>query len=105
MSDSEFLELIEHTLRRVENALEDSSADVEPARSGNVLSLEFEDGTKVVINSQIALHELWVAARAGGFHYRYDGAAWRNTRDGSEFFQVLSELVSSHAGTPIIIGP
>ena len=47
------------------------------------------------------MHELWLAAKSGGFHYRYVDGAWRNTRDGSEFFAALSQYASEQAGEPV----
>jgi len=103
MSESEFLELVDRTLEQIETAVEASGSDIEPSRSGSVLALEFDDGSKIIINSQAAMHELWVAAKAGGFHYRHDGTSWRNTRDDSELFAALSRLASHQAGAPVLL--
>jgi CyaY protein len=106
MTESEFLALAEQTLgtieRAIERAADDADADIECSRSGNVLDIEFGNReSKIIVNSQAAMHEIWVAARAGGFHYRYDGAKWINTRDGSELFDALSQLATSQAGTEL----
>lgn len=103
MSESEFLELAEATLDAIEagieQAIEDSDLDIECSRSGNVLDIEFVDGgTHIIVNSQAAMQEMWVAAKSGGFHYRRENGQWRNTRDGSELFAALSEMASAQAG-------
>jgi CyaY protein len=104
MTDSEFEALSDAALARVELALEASGIDVDVQQKGTgVLELEFEDGSKMVLNRQGAARELWVAARSGGFHFRHDGKAWRDTRDGSEFFAALSRLVSAQSGSPVIL--
>ena len=108
MTESEFLQLADSTLTAIEAALEqatdDSDLDVECSRSGNVLEIEFIDnGSKIIVNSQAAMQEMWVAAKAGGFHYRHDGLSWRNTRDGSELFQVLSELSTAQGGRSVTL--
>jgi CyaY protein len=73
--------------------------DVECKRNGNVLEIEFIDnGSKIIVNSQAPLQEMWVAARSGGFHYKRVGDEWRNTRDDSEFFAALVGVASSRAG-------
>ena len=97
MTETEFLTLADTCLRQVEEmfeqAFENDELDVECSRSGNVLNIEFvNNGSKIIVNSQAPMQEMWLAARAGGFHYRYDGQHWRNTRDGSEFFATLSAL-------------
>jgi CyaY protein len=106
MTESEFLLLAERILAAIEGAFERAAEhadiDVECSRSGNVLDIEFIDnGSKIIVNSQTPMQEIWVAARSGGFHYRYDGEYWRNTRDGSELFATLSQLASAQGGTSV----
>jgi len=109
MSESEFLALAEATLTQIEAALDrlndEDVLDVECSRSGNVLEIEFIDnGTKIIVNSQAPMREMWVAARSGGFHYKRVGDEWRNTRDDSEFFASLSAYATQQAGVPIELG-
>ena len=108
MSESEFLALAEATLTDIEAALDrlndEDVLDVECSRSGNVLEIEFIDnGTKIIVNSQAPMREMWVAARSGGFHYKRVGDEWINTRDGSELFAALSSMASEQAGAPVIL--
>jgi len=103
MTESEFLSLAEQTLDVIESALEraseDSDLDVECSRSGNVLEIEFiENGSKIIVNSQTPMREIWVAARSGGFHYKKEEGRWLNTRDKSELFSSLSKMVSEQGG-------
>jgi len=104
MTDSEFEQLAARTLERVEQALEASGvdADVQNA-SGGVLEIEFANGSKMVINRHAAAREIWVAAKSGGFHYRWDGAVWRDTRDSVELFAALSRIVSSQSGQGVVL--
>jgi CyaY protein len=108
MSETEFLDLAQSTLDAIESALDrlndEDVIDVECKRSGNVLEIEFIDnGSKIIVNSQAPLQEMWVAARAGGYHYKRVGAEWRNTRDDSELFASLSQLASSQGGATVTI--
>ncbi|SFM71832.1 iron donor protein CyaY [Rugamonas rubra] len=108
MGESEFLAQAEATLSAIEAALDrlndQELLDVECSRSGNVLEIEFIDnGSKIIVNSQAAMQELWVAARSGGFHYKQQGGLWCNTRDGSELFATLSGLVSAQAGATVVL--
>jgi CyaY protein len=51
---------------------------------------------------QPPLHELWLAARSGGFHFRYGGEdRWLDTRSGEDFFAVLSTCLSEQTGQPL----
>ena len=106
MSENEFLDLAETTLDKIEAALDrlndEDLLDVECKRSGNVLEIEFiYNGSKIIVNSQAPMQELWVAAKSGGFHYKHEGGKWVNTRDASELFGALSRLVSEQAGTTV----
>jgi CyaY protein len=106
MDETEFAAAAERTLERIEAALAASGVDADVARKdGGVLEIEFADGSRMVLNRQAAMRELWVAARSGGFHFRWDGAAWRDTRDGAELFSALSKLVSAHAGQLVLLRP
>jgi CyaY protein len=101
MNETEFAAAAERTLAQVEAALEACGADIETTRAGNVLTLELADGSKVVVNSQAPMRQIWVAARGGGFHYEWRDGAWRDTRDGSELFAALSRLLSHQGGEAV----
>jgi CyaY protein len=108
MSETEFLDLAQSTLDTIETALDRLNdadvVDVECKRSGNVLEIEFIDNrSKIIVNSQAPLQEMWVAARSGGFHYKRVDGEWRNTRDGSELFAALSQLASAQGGAQLTI--
>jgi len=102
MNESEFNALADAALARIEAGLEASEADVDfEMASAGVLEIEFADGGKIIVNRHAAAREMWVAAKSGGFHYRWDGAAWRDARDGSELLAALSKLVSAQAGQAV----
>ena len=102
LSDFEYHRLTAETLARVESTidrwLQDDVIDIDTQRTGGLLELSFPGGSKIVINTQPPLHEIWLAARAGGYHFKRAGDAWRDTRDGREFFDRLSEEASAQAG-------
>jgi len=107
MTETEFLALVDQVLDSIESQADDWAAsqdvDIETSRSGNVLTLVFEDGTHVVVNSQAAMQEIWLAARSGGFHYRYDGQHWNDTRGGPPLPEALSQICSEAAGVPVAV--
>ncbi len=104
VSESEFEALAAPVLERVEAALEASGLDLDlELKPGGVLEIEFADGSKIIVNRHLAAREIWVAARAGGFHFRWDGQAWRDTREGTELFAALSKLVSAQSGRPVLL--
>ncbi|HEX6690228.1 MAG TPA: iron donor protein CyaY [Burkholderiales bacterium] len=106
MNDAEFDRLTNAALQEIERRLEACGADLDfELKEGGVLEVEFADGSKVIVNRHGAAREIWVAARSGGFHFRWDGAAWRDTRDGSELFAALSRVASEQAGEPVRLAP
>lgn len=106
MTESEFLVVAEAVLddieSRLEQAADQADVDLECSRSGNVLEIEFIDnGSKIIVNTQAPMQEIWVAARSGGFHYRLKDQQWHDTRNGSELFTALAALASAQAGQPL----
>jgi CyaY protein len=102
MNDSEFNTLADAALVRIETGLDACDADLDFAMiAAGVLEIEFADRSKIIVNRHDAAKELWVAARAGGFHFRWDGSNWRDTRDGGELIAALSQLVSAQCGSAV----
>ena len=94
MNDSEFNTLADAALSRIEAGLDACGADLDFAMiAAGVLEIELADRSKIIVNRHDAAKELWVAARAGGFHFRWDGNDWRDTRDGGELIAALSRLI------------
>jgi iron-sulfur cluster assembly protein CyaY len=98
MTESEFNELADTVFERIEQGIDASGADIECSLNGPVLELEFEDGSKIVINRHGPNREIWLAARSGGFHYANENGQWSSRRDGSELFAKLGELVKMGCG-------
>jgi CyaY protein len=110
MTDSEFERLATDTLAGIEAAVEAcadaAGLDIDlQMKPGGILELGFEDGSKMILNRQAPTRELWVAARSGGFHYRYSDGRWVDTRDGGELYAALSRMVGAQGGVPVILTP
>lgn len=103
MNDSEFIRLTDTVFARIQQGLEEAGLDFELPADG-ILEIEFDDGGKIVINRHNAAREIWVAARSGGFHFRHDGSAWRDTRDNTELFDRLATLVAAQGGGSVNFG-
>ncbi len=102
MTDTEYLDRAEALLRAVEQACDrindETEADIDNQRVGGMITLTFANRSQIVINLQKPLHEVWLAARCGGFHYQWDGQAWMDTKGQGEFFSCLSRFASEQAG-------
>lgn len=102
LSDSEYQALTQALLSGIEAQtdrwLQEDVIDIDSHRTGGLLELSFPDGSKIIVNTQPPLQEVWLAARAGGFHYRWVAGHWCDTRDGSEFLATLSAHASVQGG-------
>ena len=108
MTDNEFLDVAEHALQTIESDCDrinaQSDADIDNQRAGGMVTLTFADRSQIVVNMQKPLRELWLASRAGGHHYRWDGAHWMDTKGAGELFERLSQAATDHAGMPLQFG-
>ena len=106
MDERDFDRLATQALQGLERALEASAVDADfELKEGGIVQIEFDDGSKIIVNRHGAAREIWVAARDGGFHFRWDGTAWRDTRERTELFAALSRLVSAQAGKSVVLQP
>jgi CyaY protein len=105
MTESEYNERIREFFDRLEQSLDDCAADIEWDKPNEaMIELTFANGSKMVINRQAAMQEIWVAAKAGGFHFAWSEGAWRDTRDGTELFAALSRHASEQSGEAVRLG-
>jgi CyaY protein len=102
MTDLEYLDRAETALKAVEEACDrindETDADIDNQRTGGMITLTFSSGSQIIINLQKPLQEIWMAARAGGFHYKFNTGRWLDTKDSSEFFAALSRCASQQSG-------
>jgi len=101
MNDSQFHTLVDQQLEQIEEAVEHSGADIDFETNGGVLTLEFADRSKIIINRQEPLHQLWVATRFGGFHFDYRGGKWIDDRSGDELMAFLADALSRQSGEQV----
>ena len=105
MTELEYLDLAEAALQAVEMACDrindDTDADIDNQRTGGIVTLTFDNRSQIIINLQKPLQEIWMAARAGGFHYKCVNGQWLDTKGAGEFFADLSRYASEQAGQPL----
>ena len=97
MTESEFHGAVDAVLARIESSLENEEGLDVDLESG-ILTVTCEDGSRVIVNRQTPNREIWVAARSGGFHFRFRDGEWRDTRSGDELFASLARVIGAQAG-------
>ena len=102
MTDPEYMDRAEAALAAIERGCDRindaTDADIDNQRVGGMITITCRNGSQLIINLQKPLHEIWLAARSGGYHYRHDGQAWVDTKTGAEFFAQLSREATAQAG-------
>jgi len=108
MNESEFVDLAEETIEAIQETIEESSADIDYDEINGVLTLEFENGSQIIFSKQTPAKQLWMAAKAGGFHFDYDEANQQwvcDSGDKESLYSMLNRLASEQAGESIVIFP
>lgn len=93
--------MLDHVEAKIDAWLDADVIDIDSHRSGGLLELSLAGGSKIILNTQAPLQELWMAARAGGFHFRYVDGRWLDTKTGAEFLAELAAHVSAQGGQPL----
>ncbi len=101
MNDVEYDELTDAVLLAVEEAIERLDLDLDFESNGGLLSISFPDKSKIIINKQPPLQQLWVATKFNGHHFEWQNGQWIDNRSGTEFWQLVSTAVSKQAGVAV----
>ncbi|MCW8922517.1 MAG: iron donor protein CyaY [Gammaproteobacteria bacterium] len=106
MNESEFIDLADETIEAIQDALDECDADIDYDEINGVLTLEFENGSQIIFSNQAPAKQLWMAAKAGGFHFDYDEASQRwlcDSGDNEDLHAMLNRLSSEQAGESVVI--
>ena len=106
MNESEFIDLAEETIEAIQDAIEESGADIDYDEINGVLTLEFENDSQIIFSKQTPAKQLWMAAKAGGFHFDYDAANQQwvcDSGDKESLYSMLNRLASEQAGESVVI--
>jgi CyaY protein len=105
MDEREFNAHADAMLTRIEEALEGNGIDLDfEIKQGGVIEVEFDNGSKIIVNRHTAAREIWIAAKSGGYHFKMDATdqrRWLGTRDGIELIAALSRCISEQAGVTV----
>ncbi|POD90326.1 iron donor protein CyaY [Pectobacterium odoriferum] len=103
MNDSEFHQLADELMLQLEETLDrfEGDADIDYEINGGVMTLSFENGSKIVINRQEPLHQIWLATKTGGYHFNLQAEHWICDRSGEDFITLLSSACSAQAGETV----
>lgn len=105
MDAGEFNQKVDDTLANIEDALDNCDAELDWDAAGGILTIECENGSQVIINRQAPTQQIWVAARAGGFHFDYhaEDDCWKQGE--LELFTFLNTALTEQTGEPVTLAP
>ena len=101
MNETEFHQLVDIQMQNIEEAIDESEADIDYEVTGNVMTLEFENRSQIIINRQEPMKEIWLASKSGGFHFKLIDDKWTCSKTGMELFEMVKEECMKHAGEAI----
>lgn len=101
MNETEFHQRVDSQLQIIEQAIDDSGADIDYETTGNVMTLEFEDRSQIIINRQEPMKEIWLASKSGGFHFQWQDEQWLCSKTGMELISMVKQECEKHAGEEI----
>ncbi len=102
MNDALFDELAESLFAAIEDAVDAHDWPLDYENSGSVLTIDCEDSnTQVIVSRQVAKHQIWVAAKSGGFHLDRQGDDWVCSTTGETFVELLSRVCSEQSVKPL----
>ena len=105
IEESAFIALTDRVLETIGTALDAAGSDLDWSENDGVLTIECADGSRVIVNRHLPNRELWVAAKSGGFHFRAEGGAWRDTKSGEELATALERLLRSQGDAIVRLPP
>src|SRR6187551_1333561 len=95
MTEAEFLARYKQTLAAIEETVEtavQADVDIDYESGNDMLTLMFSNGSVAIISRQSAIHQLWLAARSGGFHFEFNDKDWICTLNGRSLQDMLKDI-------------
>jgi CyaY protein len=103
MNESQYHQMVDDLLIDIEEMLDNCEVDIDYESASSILTMIFLDGSKIILNKQPPLLQLWVATKFNGHHFNYQNGLWIDERTGVEFWSFLNDAASKQAGQPLIL--
>ena len=101
LTESEFNDKMDDTIIAIEEALDELDIDIDYEAGGGILTITCENGSKVIINRQTPLKQLWLAAKDGGYHLDWNDGEWQTDKDQETLETLLNRVLSAQSGEAI----
>lgn len=103
MTDNEYHQRVDAILLALEESIDTiEQVDLDYESSGSILTIDFPNQTKLILNKQAPNQQIWLATKYDGHHFDWTGEQWIDNRSGKEFWQLLSEAATRQAGVEVV---
>ncbi|MCX8649169.1 iron donor protein CyaY [Gilliamella sp. B2776] len=101
MNITEFHTITDQLFNKVESFLdhfsEEQDIDIDYEINGNVITITFPNFSKIIVNTQEPLFQVWLATAKQGYHFVYVDNEWVCTRTNQSFNKIFSQSVTDQA--------
>jgi CyaY protein len=107
LTESDYDALAAPELQRLITSLDALTDDsVEAELASDILTIEFADGTRYVLNSHRAARQIWLSAERSAWHFDYvpHSKSWIAAKSGDEMWSTLTRLLSAKLGARVSLG-
>ena len=101
MNDSQYHQLADELLESLQDTVDEIEFDLDYESAGGIVEIIFPNGSKIIVNKQAPLHQIWVATKFNGHHFEYQDGQWIDNRTGVELYELLNDAGSKQAGESI----
>ena len=106
MTENEYHQRVDAILLHLEESIDTiEQADLDYESAGGILTIDFPDRSKIIVNKQPPNLQIWVATKFDGHHFDLLDGQWIDNRTGKEFWQLMSEMASKQANVAIEFSP
>lgn len=93
LSATEFNECVDALFEQVMETIDASEAADDVELNQGVLEITCQDRSKIIVNRHAPTQEVWVAAKSGGYHFRWANGVWLDTRSGETLSDALTRVI------------
>lgn len=97
MNEFNYQDQVDQLFTKTENFLDkaiEEDKDIDYEKAGNLLTISFPNRTKIIMNTQAPLKQIWLATKAQGYHFDFKGTNWicdRTQQDFESLFKTAFE--------------
>ena len=101
LSATQFNEIADTLFEQIVDAIDTTDAADDIELNQGVLEITCVNKSKIIINRHAPTQEIWVAAKSGGYHFKFADKAWVDTRSGERLPDAMGRVVFEQSGVRV----